>query len=100
MHIHGNPISHNVANLHPAGAAEKAAATQRAADIRKKLLNAKAPITEDSDSDAVLMVARWSEGDSEDGGPPEHADPQPESSGAGHAASLEDPGDRPVSFWA
>jgi len=44
MHIHGNSMSINAASFYSAAQNEKAAAAQRAADVRKKLLKGAAEI--------------------------------------------------------
>ncbi len=95
MHIHGNPINLNLAHLHSAGAAEKAAATQRAAGVRKKLLQARAPIEEEPDADVVSRIGHSSDGGSQDHRPPEYANPR-----ARHSANNPEPDQHPVSFWA
>ena len=40
MHIHGNAMNVNAANLYSAAQGERAAAAERAAEVRKRLLKA------------------------------------------------------------
>ena len=58
MHIHGNQMNLNAVNPYSA-AAEKAAAAQKAADVRKKLMNSASPIEGISSPDEALMVGKW-----------------------------------------
>jgi hypothetical protein len=63
MHVHGNQMNLSAINPYSA-AAEKAAAAQRAADARKKLMKGAADIegttnTGKSGADETFMVERW-----------------------------------------
>jgi hypothetical protein len=72
MHIHGNSMNVNAANSYSVANSEKAAATQRAADVRKRLLNSVAGLAGTDSGQAATLVSRWlganpnqSEGDGE-----------------------------------
>lgn len=56
MHIHGSQM--NSSAINPYVAADRAAAAQRAADVRKKLINTGAAEGVD-DPEETLMVAKW-----------------------------------------
>jgi len=58
MHIHSNETSFNVVNPWSA-AAERAAATQKAADIRKRLMGSASEIQGVSSPDEAAMVGKW-----------------------------------------
>jgi|HubBroStandDraft_1064217.scaffolds.fasta_scaffold51793_2 hypothetical protein len=57
MHIHGNQMNFNAVNPWSA-AAERAAATQKAADVRKKLMRSASDIEGVSSPDEPFMVGR------------------------------------------
>jgi hypothetical protein len=59
MHIHGNSIALNAANLYSAGQNEKTAAAQRAADVRKKLLKGAAETEGASTPEESLLIGQW-----------------------------------------
>ena len=59
MHIHGNSMNVNAANLYSAGDAEKSAAAQRAADVRKRLLKAGASIDGTELAEAATLIGHW-----------------------------------------
>jgi hypothetical protein len=63
MHIHGNLMQSNAANLYSAAAAEKAVAAQRAADVRKKLMKGGLDIDGELNPEAGFMVGRWLDGE-------------------------------------
>jgi hypothetical protein len=56
MHIHGSQM--NSSAINPYVAADRAAAAQRAADVRKKLINTGAAEGVD-DPEETLMVGKW-----------------------------------------
>lgn len=58
MHIHANRMNLNAVNPYSA-AAEKAAATQRAADVRKKLVKSAIDIEGAANPDEAFMLGRW-----------------------------------------
>jgi hypothetical protein len=93
MHIHGNPINTNMANLHSA-AADKAAAAQRASETRKKLMKSPVKIEGELDSEASFMIGQWSEEGSR----------QRQSENHDHIPNktqiTEEQTDTPVSIWA
>lgn len=53
----------NAANLYSAAGAEKAAAAQRAADVRKKLMKGGFDIDGELNPEADFMVGRWLDGE-------------------------------------
>jgi hypothetical protein len=59
MHIHGNSMAVNSANLYSAAQGERAAATQRAAEVRKKLLKGAAEIEGAASPEETLMIGQW-----------------------------------------
>ncbi len=59
MHIHGNSMNVNAANLYSVGNAEKLAAAQRATEVRKKLLKSAAGIDEAGAPEEAFMIGRW-----------------------------------------
>lgn len=59
MHIHGNSMNIQTANFNAVGNSERAAASQKAAEVRKRLLKSAANIDADSDPDATLLVGQW-----------------------------------------
>lgn len=61
MHIHGNQMNLNSVNPYDA-AAQKAAAAQRSADVRNKLLNSASEIESASDPEEAFMIRRWVNG--------------------------------------
>jgi hypothetical protein len=58
MHIHGNSMNLNPASFYSAGNAE-AAATKRAADVRKRLLKSAASLGGTESDDEALLVNHW-----------------------------------------
>ena len=59
MHIHGNSMAVNPANFYAAAQGERAAATQRAAEVRKKLLKGAAEIDGAATPEETLMINQW-----------------------------------------
>lgn len=59
MNIHGNSMSINAANFYSAGQNEKAAAAQRATDVRKKLLKGASEIEGASTPEESLLIGQW-----------------------------------------
>jgi len=59
MHIHGNSMSINAASFYSAAQNEKAAAAQRAADVRKKLLKGAAEIEGAATPEETLLIGQW-----------------------------------------
>ena len=57
MHIHGNSMSVSAANLYSVGNRERAAAAQRAADVRKRL--SKVSVEGEDLPEETLMLGRW-----------------------------------------
>ena len=58
MRIHGNLLNLNAVNPYFA-AAEKAAAAQRAADVRKKLTKSAADIERAASPEEAFMLGQW-----------------------------------------
>jgi hypothetical protein len=58
MHIHGSQMNLNAINPYSA-AAEKAAAAQRAADVRNKLLKSASDLEGAAGPDETLMLGHW-----------------------------------------
>ncbi|MGA2888135.1 MAG: hypothetical protein ABSE51_08795 [Terracidiphilus sp.] len=59
MHIHGNSTAVNTANYYSVTQEEKAAAKQRAADVRKKLTKGASEIENASSPDEAFMIGQW-----------------------------------------
>jgi len=62
MHIHGNPMNVNAANLYSAAQGERAAANQRAAEVRKKLLAGASGVEAGSSPEETLLIGQWMDG--------------------------------------
>jgi hypothetical protein len=58
LHIHGNQMNFNAINSHSA-AAERAVASQRAADVRRKLMKSTSDIEGISSPNEHFMVGQW-----------------------------------------
>ena len=58
MRIHGHRMNLNAVNPYSA-AAEKAAAAQRAADVRKKLMKSAADIEGTASPEEAFMLGQW-----------------------------------------
>jgi hypothetical protein len=58
MHIHGNQMNSNAINPYSA-ATERAVASQKAADVRKKLMNSGSDVESASSPDEHFMVGQW-----------------------------------------
>lgn len=58
MHIHGNSMSLNAIDAYSAAQGAKAAAAERAAEVRKKLLKSAFRI-EGASEEETLMIGRW-----------------------------------------
>jgi len=94
MHIHQNPMTTGNTGIHSAGAAEKAAAAQRAAETRRKLLKSAAHVDGTLDAGQLFMIGKWSEesaGGREKQSPPRQRNNQPDS----EASDA-----KPISVWA
>jgi hypothetical protein len=59
MHIHPNSMSMSSARVYSAAGAEKAAAAQRADEVRKKLLKSAANLKGISDPGESFLVGQW-----------------------------------------
>ena len=62
MHIHGNSMSVNAANLYSAAQGETAAAAQRAAEVRKKLQKTAAGLEAGATPEETLLIGQWLDG--------------------------------------
>jgi hypothetical protein len=106
MHIHGNLMNPNLASLYSVAAAEKAASAQRAADVRKKLLESTPNIAGELNPEEIL-VRQWSEGSSHKRQGEKHpCVPQKkqvadeEQADKSNLQSADEQADRPISSWA
>jgi hypothetical protein len=61
MHIHATQMNMNSACLYSAAGAEKAAAAQRAADVRKKLMKSASDIEGASSPEEAFMISQWTD---------------------------------------
>ena len=59
MHIHGSSMNPYTTGISAAAGAESAAARQRAADIRKKLMSSPTDIEGVAGPDEAYMVSKW-----------------------------------------
>ena len=62
MHIHGNSMSVNAANLYSAAQGERAGAAQGAVEVRKKLLKSAAGIEAGATPEETLLIGQWLDG--------------------------------------
>jgi hypothetical protein len=61
MHIHANQMNMNSASLYSAAGAENAAAAQRAADVRRKLMKSASDIEGVASPDEAFMIGQWTD---------------------------------------
>lgn len=59
MHIHRNPLAVIAADIYSSAQAERAAAAQRAAEVRKKLLKGASETGGTATPEETLMVGQW-----------------------------------------
>jgi hypothetical protein len=59
MHIHGNSMTVNAANFYSATQEERAAAAQRAASVRKKLIRSASELEGAATPEETLMIGQW-----------------------------------------
>lgn len=59
MHIHGNFMNLHSASLDSATNSERAAAAQRAAETRKKLLNKALDLNGQASPEETLLIGNW-----------------------------------------
>ena len=59
MHIHVNSMTVNAANFYSATQEERAAAAQRAARVRKKLIRSASEIESAASPEETLMIGQW-----------------------------------------
>jgi hypothetical protein len=62
MHIHMNPLSVQAASFFLAAQGERAAAAQRAAETRKKLLKSASAIGDEASAEETLLIGQWRDG--------------------------------------
>lgn len=62
MHIHGHPMSVNPADFYAAGQGQRTVETQKAAEIRKKLLKSASQLDGAASPEETLMINRWLDG--------------------------------------
>lgn len=61
MHIHGNSMAINAANYYSAAQEARAAATRRAAEVRKKLLRNALEIEGAATPEESLLIDQWTD---------------------------------------
>ena len=59
MHIHGNSMAVNAANFYSVAQEERAAAAQRAASVRKRLIRNASEIEGAATPEETLMIGQW-----------------------------------------
>ena len=59
MHIHGNSMAVNAANFYSATQEERAAAAQRAASVRKKLIRSASELEGMAIPEETLLIGQW-----------------------------------------
>jgi len=59
MHIHGNSMSINAIDLYSAAQGRKAAAAERAAEVRKRLLKNSSLVAGGETPEETLMIGHW-----------------------------------------
>jgi hypothetical protein len=69
MHIHGNSMNVNSASFYSVGNGEKAAAAERAADVRKRLLKGAAAVDGTASPEETLLIGHWLDGREVNGQP-------------------------------
>jgi hypothetical protein len=106
MHVHGNLMTPNLASIYSAAAAEKAASAQRAADVRKKLLES-TPNIDGELNPEELLVRQWSQdsspnhqGQDHPHAPKELADEEAAGQPEIQIADEEQQDAPPISTWA
>jgi len=62
MHIHKNSMASIAADIYSSAQAERAAATRRAAEVRKKLLKGASDIGSVATAEETLMISQWMDG--------------------------------------
>lgn len=97
MHIHGNHMQLQAANLPTAASAEKAAAARQAADVRGRLMNSSLEMDSEVSPEASWMLGRWPQGNS--GGQQGQYQSDPDTSAGTEGDDASQTG-APVSVWA
>lgn len=59
MHIHGNSLASIAADIYSSAQAEREAAAQRAAEVRKKLLKGASEIEGAATPEETLLIGQW-----------------------------------------
>jgi hypothetical protein len=59
MHIHGNLMNIQEAELYAAAQSERAAAARRAAEVRKRLLKSAQNVEGDATPEETLLIGQW-----------------------------------------
>ncbi len=62
MHIHKNSMASIAADIYSSAQAERAAATRRAAEVRKKLLKGASELGSVATAEETLMISQWMDG--------------------------------------
>ena len=99
MHIHGNHIQLQAANLPSAAEAAKAASARQAAEVRARLLNSSGEVDADLNPEAQFLVGRWPERNARQ---QQGQDREQSAASAFAGAGMDDieQADKPVSVWA
>jgi hypothetical protein len=61
MHIHGNSMAAIAADIYSSAQAERAAAAQRAAEVRKKQLKGASEIEGAATPEETLLIGQWTD---------------------------------------
>jgi hypothetical protein len=62
MHIHGELMNVQAANFYAASQGERAAAAQRTAETRKKLLKSASQLNGEATPEETLLIGQWLDG--------------------------------------
>lgn len=62
MHIHGNLMNVNAANLYSAAQGERATVAERAAEVRKRLLKSATGLDAGASPEETLLIGQWMDG--------------------------------------
>jgi hypothetical protein len=97
MHIHGNHMQLQAANLPTAASAQKAAAARQAADVRGRLMNSSLEMGSEVSPEANWMLGGWPQGNS---GGQQSMSQDDSSVSDGAVADEAGQTEQPVSIWA
>jgi len=99
MHVHGNHLNPNVANLYSAVAAESAARAKQAAEVRRKLISGASKLESQLDGDAISPVSDDAEGSGQEQDFRDSEDNQAETE-QNNSQEQDELSDDPISTWA